>query len=166
MGEEGIALSSPFSFEENSVFGVSGFANKRAIVFNMAQQNSSFQKLLEGLSVKELDVLRRYPDLIDRVRDIAKLTEVQAIASLKEDFNLEVDGHLNGDVWIATEKLEEAIPEWFHSDHCGWFKTVKDGELLDFAKNIMMQEVRINICLKYLEHKKDPKPEIFYGQYL
>jgi hypothetical protein len=150
------------------VFGVGNFANKRAIVFNMAQQNSAFQKLLEGLSVKELEILRRYPELIDRVREIAKMTEVQALAVLKEDYRLEVDGHMNGDVWIATEKLEDAIPDWFHSDHCGWFKTVRDGELLEFAKSLMMQEVRINVWIKYLEHKKNPKMDYpgGYGMYL
>lgn len=148
------------------MYGYQPTINKRAVIFNMSQQDSQYQKLLEGLSTKELEILRRYPELIDKLRGISKLTSTQALAELKEEYGLEVDGHMNGDVWISTEKLEEAIPDWFHSDHCGWFKTLQDGEFLDWAKQLLMQEVRINIWIKYLEHKKDPKPEIFYGQYL
>jgi hypothetical protein len=143
------------------------YANKRAMVYNMGHGDNGYQTLLDGMSTKEILILKKHPDLIDKVKDITKMTLLQLLAELKDEFNLEVDQYNSNDQWISTENLEDAIPEWFTTNHCGWFKDSRDDEFLDWARNFLMQEVRINIWLRYLEHKKDhPKVTPSYGMYL
>lgn len=142
------------------------YHNKRAMAFNMSRGDKGFQNLLDGLSAKEVIILRKHSDLIDQVRDIVKMTSIQLQAELREEYNLEIDQYHSNDVWVSTEKLEDAIPDWFTTSHCGWFKNSRDGEFEDWARNFLMQEVRMNIWIRYLEHKKNPKPTPGYGMYL
>lgn len=145
--------------------GYDAFARKSTVA-TMSQGNSEYQTLLEGLSGKELKALRYHTDLMERIKVIANITILQALAELKEKHGLEIDQCQNQDVWVSTEKLESGLPDWFHSDHCGWFLSIGDGEFLRWAKVFLMQEVRVNIWMRYLEHKKNPKIKQQYGMYL
>lgn len=142
------------------------FHNKRVLAFNMSGGSQTFQDLLEGLSTREIIVLRKHTELIDRVREIANMNEPLILQELTEEYKLDVDLYQNGDIWIGTEQLEDSIPDWFETSHCGWFMNREEGEFLEWAKQFLMQEVRINIWTKYLEHQKDPKSEPHYGTYL
>lgn len=156
MGEgEGWALPLPFFPEEVMRQRRLPFVDKRIVVHNMSQGDSAYQKLLDGLSDKELRILWRYPDLIEKVREIVKMPLVQIVAELQEEFSLEIEQYPTDNVWISTEKLEDAIPDWFTSSHCGWFTGTGDPEFLNWARDFLMQEVRINLWIKYLEYKKD-----------
>ena len=143
------------------------FPNKRAMVFNMSHGDVGYQLLLDGLSTKEILILKKHPDLISWVQEITRMTTVQIIAELQDGFNLEVDEYPTGDLWVNTEKLESFIPDWFTTSHCGWYKDARNGEFEEWAKNFLMQEVRINIWLRYLEHKEDENDTVgHYGLYL
>ncbi len=129
------------------------YANKQAMVRNMGGGDSRYQALLNGLSTKEILILRQHPDLIDAVQNIIKMTSVQLLAELKEEYDLEADQHPTQDMYISTEKLEVCIPDWFLTDHSGWFVSSGDN-FQEWARSFLMQEVRMNIWLRYLEHKK------------
>ena len=139
------------------MMGIYPYANKRALVYSMSQGDSEYQRLLNGLSVKEIQILKRHPDLIAKVHEITKFTQVQISAELREEYDLEVDEYLTRDQWIGTEKLEECLPDWFTSVHCGWYISSHDNEFEEWGRNFLMQEVRMNIWLRYLEHKKNPE---------
>jgi hypothetical protein len=118
------------------------------------QAVGTFQNLLEGLSLKELRILRRYPDLSARVGEIARMTTPELIEALSEDYKLNpIDCH-GGDVWITTRKLEDSVPDWFATEHTGWMVSLTDGEFDAWAQHFLMQEVRINIWIRYMEYKK------------
>jgi len=134
------------------------YHNKRALAFNMSQGDRTFQDLLDGLSTKEILIMRKHPELLGRVQEICKMTDVQIIAELEDEYDLEIDQYNSENKWVCTEKLEDAIPDWFSTSHCGWFKDARNGEFEEWARDFLMQEVRINIWIKYLEHKKNPKP--------
>ncbi len=138
------------------------FVTKAVVTLGMSSGDLACQKLLDGLSVKELQILRNHPDLSERIREIRKMTLVQIIAELEEEFDLEVE-KLDSSYWINTEKLEGAIPEWFNTSHAGW--NPGDGSvkgtgisMIEWAKGFLMQEVRIDLWVRYLEHKKNEKP--------
>ena len=120
----------------------------------MSQGDKEFQNLLDGLSTQEVVILKEHSDLIDKVMGITKMTTIQLEAELRDEYNLEIDRYHSDDVWISTEKLEEVIPDWFITSHCGWFKNSGDGEFEEWARGFLMQEVRMNIWFRYLEHKK------------
>ncbi len=134
--------------------GPYSFINKQAMVRNMGGGNSQYQSLLNGLSAKEIKILRKHPDLIDTVRDITKMTSVQLLAELKEEYKLEVDQYPSQDMFISTERLEECIPDWFSTNHSGWFISGGD-DFQEWARSFLMQEVRINIWIRYLGHRGD-----------
>ena len=140
--------------------------NKKAMVFNMSQRDSEYEKLLSTLSTKELGILQKHDDLIEKVKGITKMTQIQLLQELEDEYDLEVDQYNIENMWLSTEKLEDAIPDWFSTSHCGWFKDVRDGEFTDWAREFLMQEVRINIWIRYQEYKKDHKENPSIGMYL
>jgi hypothetical protein len=130
------------------------YMNKRAVAFNMSKGPGDliFQGLLDGLSSEELVFLQKNSDLIKRVRAIAEMSVIEILREFREEYDLDVEQQGDGDFWVSTEKLEDAIPDWFPSDHVGWFK--KPGDFQEWAQKFLMQDVRINIWVRYLEHKK------------
>lgn len=143
--------------------------NKRLLALNMSQGNKEFQTLLNLLSTKEILILRKHDELMDKVHEISKMGVQTVLEKLQTEYALDIDHHVNGDVWIGTEQLEDGIPDWFESSHCGWFKSL-DKEFMVWARTFLMQEVRINIWIQYLEHEKEKaKLDMLYpntGMYL
>lgn len=113
------------------------------------------QDLLDTLTNKELRILRKHADLRARVLHISKMDTLQIFEELKDVFDLDIEFFNNHDVWISTERVEDAIPEWFDSHHYGWFRSQTSGEFSEWAKNFLLQEVKINIWVRYMEHKKN-----------
>jgi len=148
------------------VIGRHNLVNKRAVIFNMSGRDIQYEKLLAGLSVQELSILRKYPELQDDAKEIAHLTLDKALWELSEEYDLEIDEYNSQDMFISVEKLEDAVPDWFETSHCGWYKGKDKDELLNWAKELLMQEVRINIWIKYCEYKVKPKPALSTGMYL
>jgi hypothetical protein len=142
------------------------YANKTAAAFNMSQGDRSMQALLEKLSMKELKILHKHPDLGKRVMAISKMSPNDIIEELKTTYNLDISLFHNDDVWVSTENIEEAIPEWFDSLHVGWFRSRRTGEFLEWAQDFLLQEVRINIWLRYMEHKKKNQGLQQYAGYM
>ncbi len=142
------------------------FNDKKTLASDMSDGNQAFQDLLDGLSTKEIITLRKHKDLIDRVYEIVRMEEPAILRELQEEHLLDLDLYQNGDVWIGTEQLEGSIPAWFETSHCGWFMNREGGEFVGWAKQFLMQEVRINIWIRYLEDLKNPKPESHHGTYL
>ena len=131
------------------------YANRDAIAFNMSKGDSGMQDLLKTLTSKELKILRNYEDLGDRVLAISKMDSQELIDELRDVHDLDIEFHGAFDIWISTEHVEDALPEWFSSEHYGWFRSQKEDEFLKWAKNFLLQEVRINIWIRYMEYKKD-----------
>lgn len=142
------------------------FQNKRVLAFNMSGGNQTFQELLDGLSTKEIMTLKKHKDLIERIHDIVQMNEALVLQELREKYRLDLDLYQNGDVWIGTEQLEDTIPDWFETSHCGWFMNRGEGEFMEWARRFLMQEIRINIWIRYLEDQKNPNLEPHYGTYL
>ncbi len=141
--------------------GAYAFINRHAMVHNMVGGDSEYQALLNGLSTREIRILRGHPDLVDTVQGIIKMTSVQLLAELKE-YKLEVDQYPTQDMWISLENLEECIPDWFSTNHYGWFVGSGDN-FQEWARNFLMQEVRINIWVRYLMDRKEDKSLSWVG---
>ena len=137
--------------------------------------NEVFRRLIEDLSGKELRILRRNQDLIERVTEISRMSVSRMLDTLKEDYSLEIHDCDTGEIWVdASDVNKEFSPEWTKSEHSGWFlefdARFERGEHFDvWATRFLMKEVRINIWLRYMEYKKlirgraDPHWEQFGG---
>ncbi len=133
------------------------FPDKRVLVQTIGVTKSGgaiFQGLLDGLSVKELKIILRHDDLMSRLLKISKMSDEELLETIQEDYNLLVTDLCEGSLWVATEPLENNIPKWFDSTHCGWYLETEKGEFGVWARHFLAQEVRINIWIRYMEHKK------------
>ncbi len=141
--------------------------NQRTVLTNsISGGDERFKKPLRAMSTKELVILWRNPDLIVRVKQIVNMFVVDAAAELQDEYGLEIDSFECGDMYVSTEKLEGAVPDWYRPFHVtGWLVSLEDGKFLDWAKDLLLQDVRINLWVRYLEHKKNPLA-VSYGQYL
>ncbi len=152
--------------------GPQSFTGKRWLVQRIGVAKSGgniFQSLLDGLSLRELVVLREHDDLMERASEIAKMSETTLLETIERDYDLEPQTWQTGEVWVGTEQIEDRIPSWFKSQHCGWYLSFSDGEFDVWARNFLMQEVRINIWIRYLEDQKKNPPKrehVYPGQYL
>lgn len=120
-----------------------------------------FNDLLDTLSVKELKILKRQEDLIERVVEICKMTKIVLLKTIREDYGFDVQNCNNGDIWIdASEDVANLTPEWIKKGqlpYSGWYLTFNgdDNEFMPWARNMLLQEVRINGWTRYMEHKLD-----------
>lgn len=138
-------------------FPFDDFQSKQMLIQSLSlgqRGGHNFQNLLDGLSTKELRILRKHEDLCDRISEITKLTDKALLETLKGDHKLVVENYHDGGIWVGTDPLLGNFPAWHKSTHCGWYLTAKGGEYEDWARNFLMQEVRINIWIRYMEHKK------------
>lgn len=118
-----------------------------------------FNELLDVLSAKELKILKKNEDLITRVTEICKLSKMSMFKHIKTDYGFKIDNCQNGDVWIdASEVTDPFVPEWIKPKqlvHSGWYLSFSgvENEFMPWARNLLLQEVRVNMWLRYLEHK-------------
>lgn len=137
------------------MFGIT--FNKPAVIRNMTARqgfDSKIQELLSLLSNKELRIVAKHQDLQDRVVAISKMTPEELGDTLEKDFQLEVDQWPREEIWIHPRKLQTQIPDWFTSQHVGWEFSSQNDDLPKWARTFLMQEVKINIWIRYIEYKK------------
>jgi len=126
--------------------------SQKAIAFNMSKGNSEVLRLLQGLPAHELVVLQKNEDLLGRVQEFAEINVCQITQILQSDFGLDVKLFNNGEMWIDTDNLEDAVPSWFRTEHIGWY--LKTEDLLKFGQGLLLDELRMNIYLRYLESRR------------
>ncbi len=130
----------------------------------------SLHGLLDGLSSKELRILKKHEDLVLKVGRISIMHTAELVKEVKDDFGFEITRcHVRSDLWVNIgEDLLAFRPTWCEQTHFGWWLSVDDGEFDVWARNILMQEIRVNISMRYLRDKKSTKssPVIDYGMYL
>lgn len=118
-----------------------------------------FNELLDSLGVKELKVLKRHVDLTERVVEICKLTKMGLLKTIRDDYKFKVENCQNGDVWIeASDSVDGLTPDWIDDGqlpYTGWYLTFNgdDNEFMPWARNMLLQEVRVNAWMRYMEHK-------------
>lgn len=140
--------------------------NRTAVIRNMSARHgysSELQKLMEDFSNRDLKILQKHPDLIDRLHAVAKMEANEITVTLEEDYGLTLDGYEGNSCWIGTQDLEERIPGWIKTTHVGW---AVDGmeSFMDFARKFLANEVRMNLAMRYVEYKrKNPGPKIIHG---
>lgn len=121
---------------------------------------SAVADLLRNLSYKELSILHKNPDLQRRVHDIARHTRPQLLHALSKDFGLTVSDCMTGDYFVGQEQaLSDLIPEWLNPLNFGFWVPggVEDVCFIKWARNFLMMEVRTNLWIRYLEHKRKTK---------
>lgn len=120
-----------------------------------------FRELLDGISTKELRILHKNQDLIDRVKEISNMTREQLVAAVKDGYGLEVTDCMNGDLWVGTDDLEKVTPAWTKGKlpYGGWYLTFQqqDNDFDPWARYFLMQEVRTYIWSRYMEKKLGEK---------
>lgn len=120
-----------------------------------------FNTLLNTLGVKELKILKRHDDLIERVVEICKLTKMGLLKTIRNDYKFDVQNCRNGDLWIeADESIGKLTPDWIKKDqlpYSGWYLTFNgnDNNFSSWARNLLLQEVRFNVWMRYMEYKMD-----------
>jgi hypothetical protein len=139
---------------------ISKAASAYSLSLGVGESRKSCEKLFLSLTQREIGILRRNKDLIDEVHGIAKMSTGELITELKNSYNLDIDvltpGKLIGEsYWIGNERLEDAIPKWFSTAHNGWHKFDENNDFSDWAKNFLLQEIRINLWIRLLEKRKN-----------
>jgi len=124
----------------------------------------TMKALLKTFSLKELKVIKKYPELVSRIAEIAKYTKIQLKTHLAEKYNIN-SVQSTGDVWIEAEGLEDLEPEWLvGGKDCrykgilpmsGWYLSYSEPEnaFEPWARNLLLQEVRENLWFRWMEHK-------------
>lgn len=120
-----------------------------------------FNTLLDSLGVKELKILKRHDDLIERVSEICKLTKMGLLKTIRNDYKFDIQNCQNGDLWIeAGESIDKLTPDWIKKGqlpYSGWYLTFNgdDNNFSSWARNLLLQEVRFNVWMRYMEYKMD-----------
>jgi hypothetical protein len=111
--------------------------------------------LLCKLPLKELDILVKHTDILGRVKNIAKMSYFHLEHLVTSQYGLKVDAWGSGDYYLGVTGIDDRAPSWWHSDHVGWIFHLGDTpQFTAWARDFLMQEVRINIWMRYLEYKR------------
>jgi hypothetical protein len=112
-----------------------------------------FKRLVGNLSVDELNVLIREVDLLERVRDVSNMDEEEIRSHMSEAWGLIAESCQNDDWWIDIEPIRHRLPSWT--------KAVIEGQYVfarrfaEVGRDMLMQEVRVNINLRLIQLKKE-----------
>jgi len=104
-------------------------------------------------------------DILLRVQEIAEMTsDEEAEETLMTDFGFSSTLFGSGaDRWIDADLAYSKLPKWLAKDYhsTGWCVGSEQGELLEWTKIFLLQEVRANLWLRFFEKKKkEPKKEV------
>jgi hypothetical protein len=135
--------------------------NKAAVIRTLSAQSgydSEMQELLDTFTTKEIRILRRYPDLIDRIYQISQMTNTSLLEVLDSEHDLRpaVSPAGTADCWLSLGKLNSRIPLWYPVSHVGlWFDGKEGSDFREFGQFLLLQEVRVNLWMRYIEYKKE-----------
>ena len=124
-----------------------------------------FSSLLDSLGIKDLKILKKNDDLVERVVEICKMSKMKLLMEIRDKYNFDVQNCSNGDIWIdGDDAVEGLTPDWIKKGqlpYSGWYLKFngEDNEFEPWARNMLFQEVRINMWLRYMEHKLDSVSE-------
>lgn len=128
------------------------FINNMSIRHGLTKES---RDLLQKLSSKELEILLHHDDLLDRIKEIAKMPKEELDQALRTNYKLKVDSWWAGDVLICASEEASKPPSWWQDLHIGWVFDANDtDELCAWARDFLLQEVKINLWMRYIEHKK------------
>ncbi len=143
--------------------------NKRIWINFMASKNreadsSLIKELLEPLPLKELKIIKKYPELVARVGEICRYSKTQMAAHLREAYDIDTTSCQNGDVWVQADEVDDLQPDWSTREkggtgvrlpYNGWYLTHagEENEFMPWARALLFQEVRENGWMNYMEHK-------------
>lgn len=127
-----------------------------------------FREMLSGISARELKILIKHKDLIERAMKISGMDKHQLCDEVTTECLLQIEhctGTGAGNVWIEVdkEKAKDFIPDWMIKSwndklpYQGWYMTYDgdDNDFVPWARDLLFQSVRIGIWERYLEHKQE-----------
>lgn len=117
-------------------------------------------KILDEFGISEIMELKKNKDLLARVKVIIGYSQEELLSILKKDYDLEITDCMNYDVYIGlTDEQEQSIPEWAVKGlpSSGWYFTLhktRDGDnFSSWARDFLLQEVRLELWSRYLKEK-------------
>lgn len=131
--------------------GYLGF-NRGIIVSNIAithMAGNDFRKLIDCLTLEELKILKLDENLIQRVKDVLDLEAEDLREYMVKTWGLVVEECQNNDWWFDIEGIRERCPKWARATIEGHY--VDGGDFVKWAQQWIMQEIRVNINIKYIE---------------
>lgn len=130
------------------------------IAHNRVGLNSEiFNSLLDPLPIRQLRILKKNDDLVERTTEICKMTKMGLLIELRDKYGFEITNCQNGDVWIDGDASNDGLtPDWIEQGQlpfAGWYMKFngEDNEFEPWARNMLFQEVRTNMWIRYMEHK-------------
>ena len=141
------------------------YLHRPAVIRNMTAQysyDSGLQTLLSSFGSKELKLLQKSPDLIDKLHEISQMDENTAYIMLEEDFSLNMDEYGTA-CWVGTQNISDNEPSWVKTTHVGWAVSGME-EFMELARDLLAQQVRVNLWMRWVERKKKSKSHIIYDE--
>jgi len=126
--------------------------NRGIIVSNIAITHGAgndFRKLINCLSIEELKILKLDEGLIKRAKDILKLDAEGLREHMVKKWGMLVEECQNNDWWFDIEGVREKCPIWTRAQIEGHY--IEGSDFVKWAQQWLMQEVRVNINIKYIE---------------
>ena len=134
------------------MFGGHSKMNRGIIVANIAithGADSDFRELINCLTLEELKILKLDEDLIQRVKDVLKLSAEDLREYMVRTWGLLVEECQNNDWWFDIEGVRERCPKWSRATIEGHY--VDGDDFVNWARMWIMQEIRVNINIKYIK---------------
>ncbi len=140
------------------------YLNTAGLVHNMAGGDARAKQLLNGLTNKELHILSKNQDLLERIVAITRVSALGLYKVISDRFGFVITtvGQGYGDFWAdlnneTDNNLPEEFVEWYRkTEHTGWYLSTVDA-FGAWAQDLLMQEIRTNLMLRYIEHKRAQK---------
>ncbi len=143
---------------------------KSAKLSHLVREDKEYRKVIENFSEIELSLIIKNKDLGDRLKEISKMKLKQVLDSIRADFKLKIHPYGDAENWISLHELGffKDLPKWWRTTHNGW--NIRTEDMVKFGQGLLIQEVRINLYLRYIEdtanHKKNSNLVGTGGQYL
>ena len=116
--------------------------------------------LRENFSTNELKILKKHPDLIQRISNISQLKTGPLKMYLENNYGLEIGEFAapdsdDTDFFIGIEGLQERMPTFDKVKRGGWYVAEKD--FVFWAQSFIMSQIRMNVIIRYIEYKRTKK---------
>ncbi len=139
------------------------FMSRKGAAFNLSAGDPVVEELILNLNMQHIRSLGKNPDILSQIQDICVLDKAMLISELESTYLLDIEPMDTGEYWIGVGECGAAVPDWFDevNGHYGWL--IKDEDLVDWARDFLMQNVCINLNIRYLLHKEEEKKKRHVG---